>query len=328
MEVKDSDNIYKNAHNLEMFLDFLIPQKRRNKAFHEACDALDMEKVQALLATGADINCHDENGNTALMFQVYKGDERIEFVRFLLSNGANPNLPSKGDQPGITPIHTACAVGANECLAALIAYSASLHWTTPDGSEAIHSAAIGGNASTVKLLVKAGANINVVNEKKRTALHNCLITKNMAVTKALIKAGAELEIRDEDGATILFKSVCDESVPFVKLFLDSGANPEVCIESNDLVMYPLQTAVMSGNLKLVQLLVEAGCNVEKKYPGTFTLLQAAEHKGFSKIVSYLKENVQLVMPEGDVNQSGEKKQVSAGMVRFKVTDDGRLEQVN
>ena len=68
--------------------------------------------------------------------------------------------------------------------------------------------------------------------------------------------------------------------------------------------------------------------VEKKYPGTFTLLQAAEHKGFAKIVSYLKENVQLVMPEDEASKPNENKEVSLGMVRFIVTEDGRLEQVN
>ena len=312
-----------------MFFDFLIPEKRRIKAFHEACSDLDEEKVKALLDKGADINCHDENGNTALMFQVYKGDERIEFVRFLLIHGANPNIPSNsGEQEGITPIHMACAVGANECLVALLANSASVNWTTPDGSEAIHSAAIGGNATTVKLLVKAGANVNSINEQKRTPLHNTLITKNISVAKALIKAGAELEIRDGDGATVLLKSVCDLNVPFAKLFLESGSNPEVSIQSSDLVIYPLQAAVMAGNLKLVQLLVESGCKVEKKYPGTFTLLQAAEIKGFSKIVSYLKENVQLVMPEEDTSNPHENKEVSPGMVRFIVTEDGRLEQVS
>jgi ankyrin repeat protein len=312
-----------------MFFDFLIPEKRRIKAFHEACSDLDVEKVKALLDKGANINCYDENGNTALMFQVYKGDERIEFVRFLLTHGANPNIPSNsGEQEGITPIHMACAVGANDCLVALLANSASVNWTTPDGSEAIHSAAIGGNATTVKLLVKAGANVNSINEQKRTPLHNTLITKNISVAKALIKAGAELEIRDGDGATVLLKSVCDLNVPFAKLFLDSGSNPEASIQSSDYVMYPLQTAVMSGNLELVQLLVESGCKVEKKYPGTFTLLQAAEHKGFAKIVSYLKENVQLVMPEEDTSNPHENKEVSPGMVRFIVTEDGRLEQVN
>lgn len=312
-----------------MFLDFLIPQKRRNKAFHEACSELDVDKVKALLDKGADINGHDENGYTALMFQVYKGDERIEFVRFLLAHGANPNLPSSsGQQAGVTPVHVACAVGANACLAALLENSGSVHWKNLDGSEAIHSAAIGGNANTVKLLVKAGANINAINLQIRTPLHNTLITKNIAVAKALVKAGAELEIRDGDGATLLFKSVCDLNVPFAKLFLDNGANPEVTIQTSDLVMYPLQSAVMAGNLKLVQLLVESGCKVEKKYPGTFTLLQAAEHKGFSKIVSYLKENVQLILPEAQEAKPKEMKEPSPGMVRFRVTEEGRLQKVN
>jgi ankyrin repeat protein len=312
-----------------MFLDFLIPQKRRNKAFHEAFGALDLEKVKALLDKGADINCHDENGNTALMFQVYKGDERIEFVRFLLSNGANPNLPSNGgEQEGITPIHIACAVGANECLGALLENAASVNWTTPDGSVAIHTAAIGGNATTVKLLVKAGSNINAVNKKNRTALHNALIKNNISAAKALIKAGAELEIRDDEDCTVLFKSVNESNLTFSKLFLESGANPKVSIKPSDIVLYPLQIAVLNGNLKLVQMLVEAGCKVEKKYPGTFTLLEVAELRGYSKIVSYLKENVKLILPEVQETKPIEKKEPSPGMVRFRVTEEGRLEKIS
>lgn len=312
-----------------MFLDFLIPQKRRNKAFHEACSELDVDKVKALLDKGADINCHDENGNTALMFQVYKGDERIEFVRFLLSHGANPNLPSSsGEQEGITPIHIACAVGANECLGALLTNAASVHWTTPDGSEAIHSAAIGGNATTVKLLVKAGANINATNEKKRTALHNAVIKNNLSVAKALIKAGAELEVLDDENCTVLFKSVIESNLAFTKLLLESGANPKISMQPSDVVLYPLQIAVMNGNLKLVQMLVEAGCKVEKKYPDTFTLLEVAELKGYSKIVSYLKENVKLILPEVKETKPKEMKAPSPGMVRFRVTEEGRLQKVS
>ena len=312
-----------------MFLDFLNPKKKRNKDFHEACGDVNIDRVKVLLDKGADINCHDENGNTALFFQVYKGDERIEFVRFLLSLGADANLPSNsGQQEGVTPIHIASAVGANECIKILLEHSASVHWRTPDGSEAIHSAAIGGNANTVKLLIKAGANINCVNDQKRTPLHNTLITKNITVAKTLIKAGAELEVRDGDDSTALFRAVSDSNLPFTKLFLENGANTEATIESDDLVMYPLQSAVMGGNLKLVKMLVEAGCKVEKKYPGTFTLLEAAEHKGYTKIVSYLRENVQLILPNQSNLKPIENADQRPGMVRFRVTTEGKLEKIS
>ena len=312
-----------------MFLDFLNPQKRRNKAFLEACIELNSEKALALLEKGADVNCYDDNGNTALMIQVYKGDERIDFVRFLLSHGADTNLPfSAGEHQGITPIHTACAVGANECLAALLENFASVHSPTPDDSVAIHTAAIGGNATTVKLLLKAGANINAINKKNRTALHNALIKNNISVAKALIKAGADLEVRDDEDCTVLFKSVNESNLQFTKLLLENGANPNVRIQPSDVVLYPLQIAVLNGNLKLVQMLVEAGCKVEKKYPGTFTLLEVAELKGYSKIVSYLKENVKLILPEVQETKLKEMKEPSPGMVRFRVTDEGRLQKVS
>jgi glycerophosphodiester phosphodiesterase len=154
-----------------------------------------------------------------------------------------------------------------------------------------------------------------------------MITKNIAVAKALIKAGAELEVRDGDDSTALFRAVSDSNLPFTKLFLESGANPEAIIESNDHVMYPLQIAVMDGNLKLVQMLVEAGCKVEKKYPRTFTLLQAAEHKGYTKIVSYLRDNVQLILPNQSDPKPIENSDPRPGMVRFKVTAEGKLEKI-
>ena len=45
-------------------------------------------------------------------------------------------------------------------------------------------------------------------------------------------------------------------------------------------------------------------------------------------VSYLKENVKLIMPKAPESKPVENKEVRPGMVRFKVTPEGRLEQTN
>lgn len=53
----------------------------------------DMKSVSENLASGTDVNAIDNRGGTALMYAVMNG--RLEMVRVLLENGANPNLKTK-----------------------------------------------------------------------------------------------------------------------------------------------------------------------------------------------------------------------------------------
>ena len=55
----------------------------------------DIDEVKRLLEAGADVNAPDEDGDTALMWAVFKGHKDV--VKVLLTAGANPKmLDSKG----------------------------------------------------------------------------------------------------------------------------------------------------------------------------------------------------------------------------------------
>jgi ankyrin repeat protein len=57
----------------------------------------DIDEVKRLLEAGADVNAPDEDGDTALMWAVFKGHKDV--VKVLYAAGANPKmLDSKGKE--------------------------------------------------------------------------------------------------------------------------------------------------------------------------------------------------------------------------------------
>jgi ankyrin repeat protein len=114
----------------------------------------DTEKVNQLLAKGADINApepesgdtpllaaidkgpwataeylltqrpdlthEDNNGNSPLYLTVSRGDSAVGMVKRLLDAGAPVDLwPTTGENAGVTSLHVCCATGANACLEAV-----------------------------------------------------------------------------------------------------------------------------------------------------------------------------------------------------------------
>lgn len=72
---------------------------------HNAVCAADVEKVQALIAKGADVNAKEDEkiwGFTPLHYAVRFG--YMEIVRLLLAHGADPNTTCRF---GLTPSHLA-----------------------------------------------------------------------------------------------------------------------------------------------------------------------------------------------------------------------------
>lgn len=71
---------------------------------------------------GADINKADDYGRTSL--HVAASADYPEMVRFLIDNGANFHLTTKGEAQ--TPLHFAAKNEASQCVKILLAYGAVL----------------------------------------------------------------------------------------------------------------------------------------------------------------------------------------------------------
>lgn len=236
--------------------------------------------AEYLLKQRPDLSLEDKNGNSPLYLAVSHGDSALAMVNLLLEAGAPVELgPKHGDNLGATPLHIACATGANGCLESLLRHSASATKQLPSGATPLHSAAIGGDQRTVELLCEAGGSVTALNEYKRTPLHNCGITGNAKVAAALIKQGAPIDGPDAEDCTPLMRAVMSGLAEAAKVLLDHGANPDVIVRTDSTPLYPLFVAAMNGYEDLVRLLLDKGANVTAKVEGVPSPVDAAKQKG-------------------------------------------------
>ena len=306
-----------------MILGLFGGNKKRVAEMISAARAGDMGKIQQLISTGADIDAQepesgdtpliaaidksqwaaaelllkqhpnlsleDKNGNSPLYMSVSRGDSARAMVNSLLEAGASPDLgPSQGENAGATPVHIACAMGANACLETLLRHGASATKQLRSGASPMHTAALGGDQKTIELLSKAGGDVNALSNEKKTPLHNCGITGNTKVAAALIQLGAVVDAVDAEGCTPLMRAVMKNHTEAATLFLDNGADPNVIVRSTSLPLYPLFVAAMNGYDDLVGILIDKGANVAAKVDGVPLPIDAAKqngHEGSVKLLS-------------------------------------------
>ncbi len=236
--------------------------------------------AEYLLKQRPDLSLEDKNGNSPLYLAVSRGDSALAMVNMLLEAGAPVELgPKHGDNAGATPLHIACATGANGCLESLLRHRASATKQLPSGATPLHTAAIGGDQRSIELLCKAGGSVTALNEDKRTPLHNCGITGNAKVAAALIQQGAPVDGADAEGCTPLMRAVMTNHAEVAKVLLDHGANPDVIVRTDSTPLYPLFVAAMNGYDDVVRVLLDKGANATAKVEGVPSPVDAAKHKG-------------------------------------------------
>lgn len=244
--------------------------------------------AEYLLKQRPDLSLEDKNGNSPLYLAVSRGDSALAMVNLLLEAGAPVELgPKHGDNAGATPLHIACATGANGCLESLLRHRASATKQLSSGATPLHTAAIGGDQRTIELLCKAGGSVTALNEDKRTPLHNCGITGNAKVAAALIQQGAPVDGPDAEGCTPLMRAVMKNHAEVAKVLLDHGANPDVIVRTDSTPLYPLFVAAMNGYDDVVRVLLDKGANVTAKVEGVPSPADAAKHNGHETVAKLI-----------------------------------------
>jgi ankyrin repeat protein len=253
-----------------------------------AIDKRQWAAAEHLLKQGPDLSLVDKNGNSPLYLAVSRGDSALAMVNLLLEAGAPVDLGlTHGDNAGATPLHIACATGANKCLESLLRHGASATKQIPSGATPLHTAAIGGDQRTIELLCKAGGSVTALTEDKRAPLHNCGITGNAKVAAALIQQGAPADEVDAEGCTPLMHAVTKHHTEVAKVLLDHGANPDVVVRTGETPLYPLFVAVMNGYDDLVRILLDKGANAAAKVEGAPSLVTVAKQKGYESVSKLL-----------------------------------------
>ena len=180
----------------------------------------------------------------------------FEAVKYLLDQGADPNVPSipPDCEQATLPIHYAALFGKMNIVELLLERGAVVDGADKHGRNAIHYAADDGYGAIVKLIVKHGVAVDFPDDEGATALPYGAVRGGPEIVKLLLSMGAAVDAADVNGKTALHKS-CRAGSEIAGLLIENGAN----INAADFVgRTTLHHAAEIGDPKLVSLLLNKG----------------------------------------------------------------------
>lgn len=196
------------------------PYTFNGTGFVSAILAEDIEKVSQFLEKGIDVNIRNNLDQSALSAAVNTGN--VTLIEMLLKAGANPNSPSKRQQP--PPLLRAVASNNIAVARLLLNYQANINVVDENGWSPLFHTIENNNVLMMLNLIKLGANVNQVDNFSSTPLLTAIQKNNAEITYILLQNGANINVRDFSGATPLLTAVLGQRYKIVQILLESGAN--------------------------------------------------------------------------------------------------------
>ncbi len=146
------------------------------------------------------------------------------------------------------------------------------------------------NFKAVKLFIQGGKNINSIDRHGASGVFYAAQTESPDMLKYLIGAGAEILITDNSKRTPLHYAAAANNYKAVLFLLQKGANPEW---KDNFERDVLSTYLKNGkeeNLKIVEVLIEAGADVNSRDADRRTpLIYAVKNNFYESAKTLLKK---------------------------------------
>ncbi|XP_032746529.1 transient receptor potential cation channel subfamily A member 1 isoform X1 [Rattus rattus] len=204
------------------------------------------------------LNVMDDYGNTPLHWAAEKN--QVESVKFLLGQGANPNLRNRNmmaplhiavqgmynevikvltehkatninleGENGNTALMSTCAKDNSEALQILLEKGAKLCKSNKWGDYPVHQAAFSGAKKCMELILAYGektgytreAHINFVNHKKASPLHLAVQSGDLDMIKMCLDNGAHIDMMENAKCMALHFAATQGATDIVKLMISS-----------------------------------------------------------------------------------------------------------
>jgi uncharacterized protein len=204
---------------------WLAPLDPRIDVLLKAASAGNLDAMRASIASGIDVDAHDQRGYTALWSAILRG--RDNAALFLLDAGADPLRRYRYD---MTALALAAKFGNEQVIQRLIAAGADVNAVERvNGETPLFSAIEKMRApACIRLLIDAGCDVNRLRNDGATPLIRAVRNGLLDVVKMLIAAGAVIDARDSGGMTALLHAAKWQSNPaFCDVLLAAGADAAV-----------------------------------------------------------------------------------------------------
>ncbi len=185
---------------------------------------------------------------------------------------------------------TACKNGSVKIIEELLDMGANINSLNKNGITPLMTAVKNNKTIAVDYLLKRGADVNQKNTYNYSALN---IANTPEIVELLIQVGADLESR-LNGETPLIRAVHSGDIWIVNILLDAGANIDTTVNDINSPYYndftPLMIAVNDGDYDMSVILIRRGANVNYETRDGKTMLMIACKNGLYRIAIILIEN--------------------------------------
>ena len=234
----------------------------------------DWDTVRTLLGQGVDVNTAYVDGTTALHWASYW--DNVEIADLLIRAGADVNAAT---DLGVTPLWPASQNGSASMVQRLLEAGGDPGAALLSGETLVMTAARSGNPDVVRGFLAAGADPNASATRGQTALMWAAGQGHSGVVEVLLEYGADVLARSEVRRQRMKTDKGQASHPDYITWVNQGGNTA------------LMFAARSGDLRSVELLVEAGAEVNQTaafgISATITAIQRGD--GDAGLVEYLLE---------------------------------------
>jgi hypothetical protein len=164
----------------------------------------------------------------------------------------------------------------------------------PAGKNTLTRAVTKGSIKEIKALIETGANVNACDKSGETLLHNASYECKPEAVIMLLNSGADLDACEvESGVRPLHKAAQKGCVKVCELLIRRGA--EMNAQTHDGAT-ALHLAALAGHAELVSLLLKYNANHILQDVQGRTALQCAQQAGHADIATHIEQHIQKEWP--------------------------------
>lgn len=185
----------------------------------------DVNQVKELIASGADVNARDRDGETPLIKAAWM-NKSLWVNTALIEAGADVNAVGAASFHSYTPLTAAIRYNNIEVMTAIMNAGADLNICNNFGSPIINAVMDNGNdPGKLAMLINAGADVNARDSVERTPLIAAAYYGNTSpdIYTMLIEAGADINAVDYFGRTALSYAIEKNLIVIQEILLQAGA---------------------------------------------------------------------------------------------------------
>lgn len=243
-----------------------------------------------------------------------EADEPVQFLQFLLHSLSEDQRLSLGsrDNAGRTPLHFAAEYGMRVMAQVIIEHLKAWgmfnvkdgidgpFWQDNEGWAPLHLSVLGGHPLTTQALLDAeatsGDQADVPQVRRNSSKSSAVLaiaTKNnfIEVVRTLVKACVDINLQDVQGETALHVAARYGHVECAQILLEGSDAQKADTELREATYgwTPLLVASVDGHLSIVELLIEAGADLNKLDWSGWSAKEHAALRGHIHLASRLAE---------------------------------------